>query len=155
MNIQTIRRQHGFSLIEMLVVIIILGVLAAFAMPMYQDYIEKGQLADAKTAALKLRQEFEAARLARPRAFSSRDQFQAEYDNAKAAAITGKVKTQYRFSETILPAGQKARPNGFSIAITPTKSSNKYGLRMTMGGDVLRCDYKNNTLAEESSCSKF
>lgn len=154
MNTQTIRRQHGFSLVEMLVVLIILGVLAAFALPMYQDYVEKGKLADAKTAAIKLRQEFEAARLARPRAFANRAQFQTEYNNAKTAAVTGKVKTQYRFSETILPAGQNARPSGFSIAITPIKSG-KYGLRMNMGGDVLLCDYKNNSLANESSCSKF
>lgn len=155
MNPTVLRRQSGFSLIEMLVVLIILGVIAAFALPMYQDYLEKGQLADAKTAAVKLRQELEAARLARPRAFQTRAQFQAEYDNAKNAAIQGKIKSQYRFTETILPAGNNARPNGFSMEIKPVKTSNKYGLRVTQGGDVLRCPHKNGNLADEAACERF
>ncbi len=39
--------QHGFSLIELLIVIVIIGVLSAIAIPNYNDYVTRSKLKEA------------------------------------------------------------------------------------------------------------
>ena len=45
-------KQNGFSLIELLIVIAIIGILAGIAYPSYQEYIARARRADAKTVLL-------------------------------------------------------------------------------------------------------
>ncbi len=41
------RRPHGFTLIEMLIVVAIIGILAAVTLPSYRSYVLKGKRSDA------------------------------------------------------------------------------------------------------------
>lgn len=47
-------QQSGFTLVELLIVVVIIGVLAAIAYPAYQDYGKRARRADAKQALLDL-----------------------------------------------------------------------------------------------------
>ncbi len=49
------RSNKGLTLVELLVVIIIVGILAAIAIPVYTNYLQRARRADAKTALEQLR----------------------------------------------------------------------------------------------------
>jgi type IV pilus assembly protein PilE len=47
-------KQSGFTLIELMIVVVIVGILASIALPAYQDFVRKGRRADALAKLLDL-----------------------------------------------------------------------------------------------------
>ena len=56
-NLRTIKKQGGFTLIELMIVIAIIAILAAIALPAYQSYITRTQVSEVITAASAARSE--------------------------------------------------------------------------------------------------
>lgn len=82
-------RQRGFTLIELMIVVAVVGILSAIALPSYQSYVERSRRADGRAALLRAAQWME-------RAASVRGQYptEAQFNNAFPAAPDG-----FRYSE--------------------------------------------------------
>ena len=74
-----VRNQKGFTLVELMVVIIIVGILAAVAVPLYTDYIEKARVTEATSimGAIITSQKIELQRTNRHYAAGGQDPAQA------------------------------------------------------------------------------
>jgi type IV pilus assembly protein PilA len=62
---QTYRAQKGFTLIELMIVVAIIGILAAIALPAYQDYTARAQMSEALNLSAGLRVALEEQRQTR------------------------------------------------------------------------------------------
>ena len=73
-----INKQYGFSLMELMIAVAIVGILAAIAYPSYQEQVRKGNRSDAKNTLLDIAQRLE-------RCYT---QFNA-YNNNNCSLVTG------------------------------------------------------------------
>lgn len=79
--------QKGFTLIELMIVVAIIGILAAVALPAYQDYTARSQMAEAMTLA-------SGGKVAVSEFWSDRGYFPTTNDSAGLATATA-IKGKY------------------------------------------------------------
>ena len=137
-------RVFGYTLLELMVVIAILAIIAAFAIPSYQNYIEKANLAEAKQQMLSFRQSVEAQKLVNPRA-SLADILR---DTTNVPALNSTQK--YTFSRMI-------ENKKMYLQAVPKINGHKYGIWIDSDSSVYRCTGLTGsaTATKPSNCEAF
>jgi type IV pilus assembly protein PilA len=142
MNVRTIARraQAGFTLIELMIVVAIIGILAAVALPAYQDYTAKAQLSEATTLADGVKKNIE---LSFPQDATCPDNSAAAAgDIAIATGITGKYVAK------VVAGGTGAATGGCTV----TSTFNTAGVNTKLSGKVVTYTLVYATNASKWTC---
>ncbi len=93
-------RQHGFTLVELVIVVAVIGILAAVAYPSYTEYVRRGYRAEARAGLMQAAQWMERASTASG-AYPSSSAFAAT-PLAKVASNTYVIAIQDRTDSTYI-----------------------------------------------------
>ncbi|TFU99074.1 prepilin-type N-terminal cleavage/methylation domain-containing protein, partial [Bacillus stratosphericus] len=123
-NMKSKQKIQGFTLVELMVAVAIIGIIAGIAYPSYSRYIERGHLTDAQAELLDINNNIKTERVSTPGSLSSQTDLQK-----RASGLFRDPELEARYEITaVMPDQNSLR---YNLVITP-KANNGYTLALWM-----------------------
>ena len=110
------KKTGGFTLVELMIAVAIVGLLGAVALPAYTSYVSRAKRADARTQLMQVAQFMQ-------RFYTANDQYQNDRaGNAVIDQIPAALKQSPADGQALYTLGEidfTTVPNGFVLAMTP------------------------------------
>jgi len=118
MKTMTQQNQKGFTLIELMIVVAIIGILAAVALPAYQDYTLKARFAEVKTSAASVKTTMAQCLQENNNIIASCDTF-VDLGIATPAANDNLASVAIAETTGVITATGTASAGGYTYTLTP------------------------------------
>lgn len=126
-------RQHGFTLIELMITVVIVAILASIAMPAYLEYVKRGNRGAAEAEMMDIAN--------REQQFLLANRTYADWATLTGSGYALPSNVSSKYTPGIAVVGDAVTPPAFTITFTPTGSQVSDGtLVLTSAGVKTRAN---------------
>ena len=134
----SITKSQGFTLVEMLIVVAIIGILSTIAYPSYIHYIERGYQSQAHTELLAINNALKTELVKNP-TLKIKDEIEGDTGLVKTYKAAPEVAAKYDFSGEMKNKDAK-NSRAYYLFATPKKGTDyKLSVRMDSLGNAYKC----------------
>lgn len=150
----SITKSQGFTLVEMLIVVAIIGILSTIAYPSYIHYIERGYQSQAHTELLAINNALKTKLVKNP-TLKIQDEIEGDTGLVKTYKAAPEVAAKYDFSGEMKNKNSRAY---YLFATPKTGTDYKLSVRMDSLGNAYKCTdidsakYPKTTMTNGKGC---